>query len=403
MDEIPGDNDHTTDEQRAIAHFKDTYVRDPDGRYRVQLPRKDPLPVLGASRHTAHKRYEQNERSLKRKGTLDAFNTAVAEYEDLGHAEPVPAEDLDKDVSSTFYLPMHGVSKSSSTTTKLRVVFDASAKTASGSSLNDMLLQGPSLYPHLTTIINIFRFRPVGLAADISKMFREIGLQGVELDYHRFLVRDASGALKDNRMSRLTFGVTCSPYLATHVLRQIAEDYRTEFPEAARAIEEFFYVDDCLLSVDTTEEAISISAELVEVFSRACMSLRKWMSSSSSVMASIPEALREADQSTLSIFPVDCPKTLGLHWNTATDSLHIITPPVDNITVPTKRQVASSLARTFDIMGWYSPATVTLKILLQCLWALHLPAELLPAWNTWKEELVRSSMVCSSTFECSGQ
>ena len=221
-------------------------------------------------------------------------------------------------------------------------------------------------------------------------MFREIGLQDVELDYHHFLVRDASGSLKDNRMSRLTFGVTCSPYLATQVLRQIAEDYQTEFPEAARAIEEFFYVDDCLLSIDTTEEAISISAELVEVFSRACMSLRKWMSSSSSVMASIPVALREADQSTLSISPVDCPKTL---WNTATDSLHIITPPVDNITVPSKRQVASSLARTFDVMVWYSPATVTLKILLQRLWALHLPwddpipAELLPAWNTWKEEL----------------
>ena len=45
------------------------------------------------------------------------------------------------------YLPMHGVYKESSSTTKLRVVFDASAQTSTNTSLNDILSVGPTLHP----------------------------------------------------------------------------------------------------------------------------------------------------------------------------------------------------------------------------------------------------------------
>ena len=76
----------------------------------------------------------------------------------------------------TYYLPMHGVSKLSSSTTKLRVVCDASAKTAGGPSLNDTLIPGPSLYPRLTTVLQKFRLYDVVYSADISRMFREVAL-----------------------------------------------------------------------------------------------------------------------------------------------------------------------------------------------------------------------------------
>ena len=58
----------------------------------------------------------------------------MQEYFDLGHAETVPIDDMDKAPSEVFYLPMHAVYKSSSTTTKVRAVFDASAKSVSGVS-----------------------------------------------------------------------------------------------------------------------------------------------------------------------------------------------------------------------------------------------------------------------------
>ena len=47
----------------------------------------------------------------------------------MGHAEVIPEEDLNKAAADSFYLPMYSIKKSSSSTTKLRIVFDASART----------------------------------------------------------------------------------------------------------------------------------------------------------------------------------------------------------------------------------------------------------------------------------
>ena len=111
-----------------------------------------------------------------KKGKWSAFSALVQEYGDLGHSVVVPGADLDKPSCQIFYLPMHGVVKESSTTTKVRIVFDASAKSPSGFSLNDCLLPGPSLYPLLTTVLLRFRMHLIRMSADISKMFQEVQL-----------------------------------------------------------------------------------------------------------------------------------------------------------------------------------------------------------------------------------
>ena len=128
---------------------------------------------------------------------MNAFNAVVEEYLTLGHAELVPSEDLTKSPSESYYLPMHGVVKESSTTTKLRMVFDTSAKTSTGYSLNHILLPGPSLYPKLTKMINQLCLNKIGMSGDISKIFREISLDKSEYDFHRFIVRGALGELHD--------------------------------------------------------------------------------------------------------------------------------------------------------------------------------------------------------------
>jgi len=50
----------------------------------------------------------------------------IEEYFEMDHAEPVPTDDLQRPSHQVFYLPMHAVYKESSTTTKVRAVFDAS-------------------------------------------------------------------------------------------------------------------------------------------------------------------------------------------------------------------------------------------------------------------------------------
>ena len=172
------------------------------------------IAALGDSRTQTLQRYQANERALLRKGTWEPFQAVIQEYINLGHVQPVPQPSLTT-AKESYYLPMHGVVKSSSTSTKFRVMFDASAKTSSALSLNDTLLVGPTLHPNLDEILLRFRTYRVALTGDISKMFREVQLAEQDRHLHRFLWRaQPSDEICDYQMNRVTFGVASSPHLA---------------------------------------------------------------------------------------------------------------------------------------------------------------------------------------------
>ena len=135
----------------------------------------------------------------------------MQEYFDLCHAEPVTAADLEKSEKAVFYLLMHAVKKESSTTTKVRAVFDASAKSSSGAFLNDLLFVGPMAHPPLIDVLLCFRLHRVALTTDVSKMYHAIELTPEDRDLHRFVWRQSPDqSLKDFRMTRVTFGVSAS-------------------------------------------------------------------------------------------------------------------------------------------------------------------------------------------------
>ena len=140
----------------------------------------------------------------------------MREYVDLGYAELVPSKDMEKPESQVFYLPMpmHAVYKSLSTTTKIRAVFDASAKSASGVSLNDILLVGPTVHPPLIDVL-CFRRHRIAVTADVSKTYRAVELSPSDHYLHRFVwTSSPSEVLKDYRMIRVTFGVSASSFAA---------------------------------------------------------------------------------------------------------------------------------------------------------------------------------------------
>ena len=142
---------------------------------------------------------------------------------------------------------MHGVHKSTSSTTKLRIVFDASCKSSSGVSLNDTLAVGPMLHPTLEQILLKFRTYRVALNGDISKMYREILLCPEDQQYHRFLWREKPDQeVRDYCMKRVTFGVASSPYVAVRCLQQASIGFGKDYPLAQKHICESFYVDDLL-------------------------------------------------------------------------------------------------------------------------------------------------------------
>jgi len=388
IDRTPEQTQLNPEAEEVRQHFLDTHKIDIDGRYVVKLPRISNPPVLGSSRNLAMRRCLQNMKSLDKKGKSVEFNAALSEYIHLGHAEEVPNQQLP---SNHYYLPVHGVFKQSSTTTKVRPVFDASAPSSTGASLNDTLEQGPNLYPLLSDVLLKFRIHKIGFSADISKMFREIKLHEEEKDFHRYLWQDSQGTIKDVRMNRLTFGVRSSPYLATQVIRHHAETHLDTHPLASKAILDSFYVDDYLSGTPSVEEAQKIRVELCDLLKIAGMTLRKWRSSDQSLIKTIPTDLIETEN--LLISPSDKPiKALGLHWDVSQDSFNIATPKVTDQQV-TKRTIASNLGKVYDILGFFSPVTITGKILLKQLWQLQLgwdatpPSQISETWKGWLAQL----------------
>ena len=124
------------EEQAVVNHFHQCHTRDDKGRYIVPLPRKSKITPLGESRSQAARRFKALELSLHSKETFKEFSDVMNEYFQAGHVELVPPMNLDHMHKEVYYLPMHAVQRDDSSTTKVCIVFDASAET-SGMLLNE--------------------------------------------------------------------------------------------------------------------------------------------------------------------------------------------------------------------------------------------------------------------------
>lgn len=236
-----------------------------------------------------------------------------------------------------------------------------------------------------------FRLHRIALTTDVSHMYRMVLLEKSDKYLHRFVwKRNASEPLHDYCMTRVTFGVAASSYAANMAIKQNAADFSLEFPAAAKAVYESFYVDDGLTGADSIEEVMSLQRQLQELFARGGFILRKWNCSNPAVMELIPDEIK--DPRHLCTLPDDggYTKTLGIEWNTVMDHFHLKIaelPHVDNITK------VSDIAKTFDVLGWFSPYTIKMKILFQKLWEMkvnwddEVPASVHESWLKWRSEL----------------
>ena len=384
----------SSEERTVLQHFKSQHSRTDTGRFIVPLPKKSNLGVLGESRSQAVRRFLSLERSLHAKGQFQELETAMQEYFDMGHAEPVPETDLHRPQGSVFYLPMHTVRKESSTTTRVRAVFDASAKSSNGTSLNDILLIGPTIHSSLVDVLLRFRMHRIALTTDVSRMYRAVLLAQSDRDLHRFVWRNnPSQDLRDYRMTRVTFGVSASSFAANMSVHQNAIDLASEYPLAAKTVEESFYVDDGLTGADSVDEAIKLQGELQDLFERGGFLLRKWNSNNSDVLQHISPEIRDSKPVHGISEPDSYAKALGMEWNVKSDCFRLTVTDFPSLEDVTKRILVSDIAKTFDVLGWFSPTIITMKILLQRLWELKIgwddpvPEQIYEVWARWRSEL----------------
>lgn len=391
VEEIPNTNTLTEDERRAVDHFNTSVSRSADGRYVVRLPFDDTKPELGESATTAIRRFHAMERKFSLDPILKQLYTKfMTDYLMLGHMQKIPPTEVPVPANKCFYLPHHAVWKEDSSTTKLRVVFDASCKSASGVSLNDRLLIGPNMNEPLVNVYCRWRTYRVAFTADAEKMYRQLWISSEDTDFLRVVWRSDPGEpLEHYRLLTVTYGTACAAYQAMAGLRKVAEDNKEEFPRAAERIPKNFYVDDLLSGADTVEEAMQLKDEINDVLASVGLNLRKWSSTDRRLLE--PGASEE-------IFSVKLPqeeatvKALGIHW-IPKDDIFFFKVSFDMNSVNTKRQLLSDSSKLFDPFGWLAPVIVRSKILFQHLWLYDLqwddplPACICDEWIEMKETL----------------
>ena len=191
----------------------------------------------------------------------------------------------------------------------------------------------------------------VALTTDVSRMYCAVRLQESENDFHRFVWRkEENEPLVDYRMTRYTFGVSSSSFVANMCVKQNTADHESEYPLAAAAVRDS-YVDDGLVGADTLQEAMDLQSQLQQLFSKAGFLLRKWRSSNPAAIEDLSSDLRDTHSSQTIPDTDGFSKTLGIEWNAGADCFRLTVSDLPSLDSLTKRSLVSDIAKTFDVLG----------------------------------------------------
>ncbi len=356
-------------EERALEHFQKTMFRGKDGRYVVRLPWKDtktPLPtnyrMAMARLKSILERTPEDKLVEIDKVLQEQLKEGIIEVAPFPKREEQRINKLQEDeVKRVHYLPHRWVQER----TKIRIVYDASAKTKTGFCLNDLVHKGMNLTKVMIGLLLNFRIQKVVLTADIQGAYLQIELNELDRDATRFLwIKDVKDPktnqqnLRYLRFARVPFGINASPFLLNMVLQQhFSEDVNNEW---ARIGQEKFYVDNLVLSVPTSLAAVQVYEYMNERLNEIKMNLRDWATNDDMVFRAIPKEKREKSGE-------DMIKVLGIMWNKKTDTISC--KMNDNLPMEgTKRNVLKFLASIYDPLNLFSPCLLDMKIFLRKCW-----------------------------------
>ncbi|XP_066593609.1 uncharacterized protein [Prorops nasuta] len=376
----------SSEEIECEQHYIKNVKRDINGRYSVRLPFRDNIRKdFSESRTVALLRLYALERKLNANPTLkQEYSSIIQEYLELGHMSEVCEESND-----SYYMPHHAIFKPSSVTTKVRIVFDASARGCSGVSLNTTLMVGPTIQDTIFEHLIRFRHHKYVLTADIKQMYRQVMIHKEDRQFQRILWR-INNEIKAFELNTVTFGVSAAPFLAIRTIHQLADDESENFPVAAGILKRDLYVDDLLTGADTMEALYSVRNEVIEVFSRGGFDIRQWASNEEKALKDL------VDKSVHAEFVIDkgsILKTLGISWDAKKDVILYKVNPVRLSDKITKRNIISEIARIYDPLGLLGPVILYAKVIMQMTWKYKIswdesvPGELHTKWSSFAKQL----------------
>ncbi|XP_060602882.1 uncharacterized protein LOC132755958, partial [Ruditapes philippinarum] len=288
-------NERTEDDQ-AIDKFKESLVFK-DNRYYVKWPWRGDNYEIPENRPLAFGRLKSLVKKFKdNPDVLQKYDSVIQDQLEKGIIEKVETSEKNGHI---HYLPHHAVIKPGKSTTKLRIVYDASAKSkVENNSLNDCLYRGPVLLNDLCGILLRFRLHKIGIVSDIEKAFLQVGLQKYQRDVTRFIWLKhiehpdiSQNQIQEYRFCRIPFGIVSSPFLLGATIDYHLECYNNEIAKKLRGD---IYMDNVVTGTVNIEAAKDLYIRSKRIFDDASMNLREWASYNRDVTESIfaPVTLR---------------------------------------------------------------------------------------------------------------
>ena len=246
------------DEERTLFDDFASSVKFENGRYKVTLPWREfhnPLPdnhQLSANRLQGLLRRLRQEPAI-----LEEYDHIIQDQLKEGIIESIQPDEAPP--GTVHYLPHHAVIRRDKATTKVRVVYDASARSANSPSLNDCLLKGPKFNQLIFDLLVRFRSYKVALTADLEKAFLMVSVKETDRDVLRFLwvkdIKQEPPKFEAYRFTRVVFGVSSSPFLLNATIRFHLEKYLKTNEDLVCRLLCSTYVDDIIAGGKTEEEA----------------------------------------------------------------------------------------------------------------------------------------------------
>ncbi|GFX70606.1 integrase catalytic domain-containing protein [Trichonephila clavipes] len=352
----------------ALKHFENTVLRDDEGRYIVSIPWIEENEKLKDHYSLAKRRLEKTVKTLKFTGRLIDYEQVFVDWEKEGIIEKI-AQDEPKIGGKFHYLPHRPVFKENSKT-KICPVFDGSAHHRKSCSLNDCVEKRPNLIGMIPAILNRFRLGKIGVRYDIRKAFVQISLHENDMNVLPFLWWEGGNSEKTAiyRHRRVDFEVSCSPFLLAAVLNHHFKQAPEHLEKAAEKLKDSMYVDNCVASVDSSEELESFQRDSTELLALGKFDLRGCRHSDIESNFDFQDNQQKYDPQEIQV--------LGLMWNVKDDTLFISYRETELKEEVTKRRILSLAHRIFDPIGFTCPFTLIPKLLIEECWKME------TSWNS---------------------
>ena len=367
------------DEIQKETSFYDSKIK----KWFVRLLWKDPTNEgkFLSDNYSRAVAFMRSQNAKIRPENREVVNAAYHEMVEKGWIEVVPRELENRKDHPTYVLTSRPLLKLERETTQCRILTNPSQKCPKAdknvNTLNKKLYQGKNMVPHITRVILYLNQWRYISSLDVSKMFFSIGLlDEADKDMLRLIWNNFDDERPTMyRYTVLPFGLISSPFQAVSCLHQTAKMFESKYPEAARLIYKYLYMDDLFSGANAIEKANELAKALLEILDFGGFKGHKMASNH-------PDVLKGIDPKHINQKGVL--KILGLCLDLETDEYFFDFSELKKELGKheeklSRRNVSSIAGQVFDTQGYLQPFIMQYKQILPLMWARKM---------TWDENLI---------------